>query len=223
MEVPLWLLRNTAYPQGRRLPKLIPWARPTLLSMFSSRIVCTRCNKDLKTLPRIPFGAGVYCTSCNDDRMNGKWGMASVHVITANSSTLGNIPETEFQFWVGERLPYSMRSRCRGCLARVLTKEGRERHMDVKLPKVACTVLITHASKALRKKAKCIVCNDTTIKCRWGIPLCGPKCIDTFKFDVDRMYLGLELELMNSRQELMPIKGEEIVRVGKPDLIGGDW
>jgi hypothetical protein len=104
-----------------------------------------------------------------------------------------------------------------------MTKEGREHHLDVKLPKVACTVLITHASKALRAKAKCIVCNGSTIKARWGIPLCGPKCIEVFKFDMDRMYLGLELELMNSRNVLMPSEGEGITRVGKPDLVDGGW
>lgn len=206
MEVPIWVLKNTAYRLSRRPEPWEAFKKPNLISMFAPKIVCARCSKDLKRLPRIFLNNATYCSGCHQEIIRG---IAVTHgYFEVDGLPKGNLSEAEFQFWQGSRLPTSLMAKCRGCQTTVLGVEGRQVHMKAKYEgDVSCTTLLLKSYATLRRKPVCAVCKGYTVKQKWGVPLCGRKCIETWKFE-DRMYLGVEMELMQVRREMGLLKLE---------------
>lgn len=184
--VPLYVLRNIAYPSGRRYPKLKKWVKP--------EDVCFKCEKEIKNGRSWIDGKGPLCGECARP-------LRIVPIVPPRHNIVdmpvrGNLDDTEYQFWIGRQLAYVTAAMCRACGEETNCKAERMEHKDKKDPK--CTILIVHAYKELASKGACVVCRQKTTTTRWGIPICSHKCIETYKFDWDRKYIPLEIALMNA-------------------------
>lgn len=108
----------------------------------------------------------------------------------------GSLQEWEYRFWVGEKETFPQKGAiCRVCRATVISTSGRFFHKGEK----DCFTVMTQALKILIPRGRCLVCDQTTTKQRWGVPLCSPNCVETWKFDRDRRYIRLGAVVRNLR------------------------
>lgn len=118
----------------------------------------------------------------------------------------GNLDETEYAFWIGNTHRYSgtgisLRATCRACNQTVFGKTAREGHKATSCTfykdKISCPKVLMLSYQQLLKQDECLVCKSKCFgKQRWGVPLCCPNCIKTWKFDETIQYESLERTMM---------------------------
>lgn len=201
MEIPLWVLRNTAYSSGARLPKMKP---------LEEKERCSVCNGEV-LLYKIFIDGKILCRACHikrQDESSARTYRAPSRVNNYQNNFpwkedeeergLGNLDPTEYQFWIGTELNYGTTGLCRACGYLAICKVEREEHKARYDP--PCTVQLVGAYKKLLTKGRCLVCETNTIKQRWGVPLCSPNCVQTFQFNRIRNYVSLDVQLMLGRK-----------------------
>jgi len=221
-EVPLWVLRSTAVRTGVRLPKFKKWEPerpPRTVSIYTPENYCWRCMEELRPgTPRVWNQGNMYCHDCyvivvkiNTEKPHVRLRAMGSTVNTvafplkfrsAEGIILGNLAETEYQFWIGQRMPIGNKARCRACREVVVDKEGREEHMKAGEEMASCTSVMILAFKSLRKKGRCVVCKSETKNTRWGVPICGVRCAEDYKFTWDICNIAFEMEIQQARSKL---------------------
>lgn len=96
------------------------------------------------------------------------------------SLPVGNLPWTDYRFWIGSALEgVSRMAICRHCLRAVFTGWERKCHMEY----TKCSVLLVGAYKRLLLYPMCVMCDKETFgKQKWGVPLCSADCVRDWMF-----------------------------------------
>lgn len=94
----------------------------------------------------------------------------------------GNLPNTEYRFWIGAACPTSRYAVCRGCGKTCYELAQRNDHME----STKCTKLILKAYSFLHaiKNHPCLVCGKEYAKMSWGVALCSDNCKRSYMFSM---------------------------------------
>lgn len=110
----------------------------------------------------------------------------------------------EYRFWVAD-IDASGRlasAECRCCNSLFHIMEGRRLHGANN----GCFVKLTSAFKLLLRDKKCVICNQSTIKQTWGVPLCGSGCMEAWcsiEGQPDSLTAALQLVNMDRKLSLL--------------------
>lgn len=103
----------------------------------------------------------------------------------------GNLTNYEYEFWVGTDSNTSQYATCRWCDQETNGIEARRRHMEQQKLAMSsnllqygeqCTMQLRRCYLLLKGRGKCVVCNGNTNTTCWGLPLCGARCRNMFRF-----------------------------------------
>lgn len=124
----------------------------------------------------------------------------------------GNLPESEYRYWIGNRAVaggFNQFAQCRACRTTTYSPEERAAHKkdtQYHLLGNACTVQLVHCYKNLMHVSQCIVCKGHRKQSqgKWGAPVCGsPKCHIAWKFGFERWIpLETEMALLRARDRV---------------------
>ena len=209
MQVPLWVLKSSFQAYGSKMPPRPPDTPrfapfhygPSATSRFDEA-VCPVCLQSIKGTDWVyrqaqhihkicekAFEAGVRGvrplppSSLETNRRARR--RAGFHKTVGTTVPDGNLGDSEYRFWVGVKEDCSMFAMCRACRMSVYGEKERENHKkDEKLhvAGMACTQQLIEVYKRLLTDGRCVVCNGYTKGKKWGVPLCGEKCEEIWKF-----------------------------------------
>lgn len=105
----------------------------------------------------------------------------------------GNLDRMEFQFWAGVYATNALTAVCRYCRVWVHGRLGRNLHKDMLwetnekgervIAILGCHKRLVLAYRILAMKKRCVICEERTQKCIWGVPLCGYDCEKEWMFE----------------------------------------
>jgi hypothetical protein len=111
------------------------------------------------------------------------WVSSSVVPISTSSpvtvrarTDFGNLSNESYRFFVGSKSTHTEFFQCRGCLLMEYSKERKLFHMR------NCRSYIAQVIGIIRRDKVCVICNTSTDKECWTVPLCSDVCIEKYRF-----------------------------------------
>lgn len=91
--------------------------------------------------------------------------------------TPGDFKNDEFRFWIKAKAGrYAV---CRNCNCAFTEAKTRKEHLKA----MGCAKTLVAAFKLLLRDKACVVCDERTSRTYYGVPLCGDKCVDVWRYD----------------------------------------
>lgn len=173
-DIPNWLLLHLTVPRGDVLPKKSVVARRAE-KVPDSRLLPAHYQPGSNHLTPPPreFGCGVK--------------------VKVDASG-GNLNNTEYQFYVGQKWVMASYRCCRACRRSLYTLKEQLDHAATTYGNQSCAKWVVEAIKILGRRHECVICGTNTIKRFWGVPLCSVACLHDWKFipkDWPRMVAAL--------------------------------
>lgn len=155
LRVPLGLIRALCYPGGTRLPQRVSKARPSEI------------EGDAVTIPVVYASAVSYVPVVMPESFR-----------NPGLDVMGNLSNEAYKFFKGSAIKVSHYFQCRGCFVEAYVKEQKLQHMR------ECRPLMQAIEERVRRDKVCVICNLSTDKSRWQIPLCSETCISKWRFQM---------------------------------------
>lgn len=89
------------------------------------------------------------------------------------------LSEDDLRYWIGQEKGNTGYSRCRWCGLTRYTASARREHFRYS----ECRRLVTDTCSHLRRQRMCVTCLRKTACMKWGMPFCGEKCRDIFRYN----------------------------------------
>lgn len=89
------------------------------------------------------------------------------------------LSEDDLRYWVGHPTANTGYSRCRWCGLTRYTAVARREHFKFG----ECRRLIGDTCSHLRHQRLCVTCLKKTACMKWGMPFCGEKCRNIFRYN----------------------------------------
>lgn len=200
--LPLWQMRNSILPHpGRKLVKKPKYYHvgASWNGWDSSRMRCVICEQDFKTGEKRSYitTTGMWRhLDCRPDaaaftpigpaRPASDPRVLRWKTTQGPTSAAGNLDNMEYRFWIGTRNEQTKFASCRWC--RMVTFGPNERTAHNEGPHSHCTSKLVKAYGVLNAKGRCVVCDGSCRSRReWGIPICGDKCMEAWKFNIESL------------------------------------
>lgn len=159
----MWMLANIWQPQGNRREKLVVLPEPKKVEPVTHSGYWERGAGPISRLQRTDNGIALPGFMTARDESDLDW-------------RIGNLTNTEYQFWIGRPNKKDFFCMCRFCFAPLAGKEMRELHKKFGLKEseqhTSCMKRLQVGYKKIFNSGKCVVCNKHTRTRRWGIPMC---------------------------------------------------
>lgn len=176
LRVPYGLIRQLCYPGGTRLAPRITKIRPPEPDVDAEHIGYsyhppTSTGEAAPTIIRPVLSAGF------NPVLPANMGLG-LHLETSQGelSSMGNLSNEAYKFFKGSVIVNSNYFQCRGCLIEEAVKERKLVHMR------DCRVLMQRIEERIKRDRVCVICNLSTSRDRWKIPLCSEACVTKWRF-----------------------------------------
>lgn len=171
VRVPYGLIRALCYPGGTRLAPRVSGVRPPEPEVMALDIPWVNPgNWTQSSRGYTPAGTVISPTTMTMVPTR------PVIVPDGLMDSMGNLSNEAYKFFKGSTIRASHFFQCRGCGKDEYVKERKLVHMK------ACRPLMQAIEDRVRRDKVCVICNQSTSKERWRIPMCSEICVTKWRF-----------------------------------------
>lgn len=113
---------------------------------------------------------------------------------------MGNLGNESYRFFKGSIIKSSDYYQCRGCLQESTVRAAKGLHMR------DCRGLIQAMIDRIKRDKVCVICNLSSQREHWGIPLCSDTCIVKWRFFIPDAWLIARRFVLAAEPSLLRIK-----------------
>jgi hypothetical protein len=188
LRVPYGLIRQLCYAGGRRLAPQVSRVRPEEPEIDAEHIPYT-------------YSAGSAPTTTSVQVIN-PTSLAIVGPRSHGQDLLGNLSNEAYKFFKGSMIRESNYFQCRGCLNIEYVKERKALHMR------ECRALMQAIEERIKRDKVCVICNTSTTRETWRIPLCSEACIVKWRFSIPLPWITASRFVLAAEPHLLRMKCE---------------